>query len=189
MARLSSSRKGNMRVWNVGGKNISQLYNNLNYIIGANEIKVLGDDVAVFFLSKKEIRGQGLVQFKEDDDKVARYKEGRKNIYAWAVEKYSDYEKYNEERQSLSLPPLKPHLAVVEYKKIIDDYETWESEGMPLTGVDVAKKDDRVKVYACPECSKEFSNKEDFFSHLVSHQKESNGVNNSATDNKGKGKG
>lgn len=163
-----------MKLWNVSNKEISQLYNNQGYVIGANEVKELSDDVAVFLLSKREIKGRGLVQLKDTDDKAIRYKEARLNLYSWAKEKYQDYERHCEERQAQSLVALKPHKEISEYKDTIDKYEDWEAKGFPLDGLDLEVKDNRKVVYVCPVCNKEFDLKVAYFGHMRSHQKDEN---------------
>ena len=158
-----------MKVWNVGKEGINQLYNNLNYIIPAETIKEISDDIGTFLLSKRNIRGVGLVQLKDGDNKEERYKQGRKQIYDWAVEKYADYEKHCEERKGINQAELRPHQAILDYKKTIEEYEKWIEEGSKV--VDEFKEIvGEIKVFVCPECLKEFKTKEEYLQHTVSHR-------------------
>lgn len=178
-----------MRVWNVGSQQIKQLYNNKVVIIKSNEVIDLYDDLAVFLLSKREIRGQGLVQLKDSDSKEGRYKEGRKNIYSWAKEKWADYEKHCEERESQRLQPIKPHKEILPYKKTIDDYEEWVNNG-EIVSEELVGAIGAGKVYVCPHCDMEFVSKEGMLSHLKVHTEEVlNAVNSGSTANKGAGEG
>ena len=118
-----------MKVWNVSEKEIRQLYNNQAVRIAGNTVVEVGDDLAVFLLNKKEVRGQGLVQLKDGDKKEERYAQGRKQIYDWAQSKYSDYEKHCEEREEIKGRPLKPHQAILDYQKTIEEYDKWVASG------------------------------------------------------------
>ena len=178
------------KIWNAGEKEINQFYNNRNIRISANAIVELGDDATVFLLNKKSIRGQGLVQLKDGDSKEERYAQGRKQIYDWAQERYSDYEKHCEERESIRLNPVKPHQAILDFKKIIDDYEKWISEGSKVeAGLKEIVGEKKVTIYACPHCNKEFDIKVAYFGHLRSHEKEKTSVDTSSTGDKSKGEG
>ena len=161
-----------MRVWNAGSEDIYHLYNNLNYIIKAGEKKDISDDLAIFLLSRRNVRGMGLVPLRDDDNISDRYKEARNNMVAWAREKWGDYEKHCEEREAQKLQPLSPHQEILKYKKIIDEYELWEKEGFDVPDDISVKKDNVGKVYMCPHCDKEFNVKVAYFGHLRSHQKE-----------------
>jgi len=176
-----------MRLWNVGDNEIKQRYNSQAVIIKANSIEVLPDDTAVFLLSKREIRGKGLVQIKDGDNKEEHYAEGRLNIYNWNMQIYGDYEKHCEEREAQRLQALKPHEAVVEAKRIIDEYEKWIEDGKPVKDEIKETIGEKKTVYACPYCNKEFDVKVAYFGHLRSHQKEQNDT--SAGSNKSEGEG
>lgn len=176
-----------MKVWNVSNENIKQLYNSAVIDIKANSTMDLPDDVIVFLLGKKEIRGRGLVQLKEGDKKTNRYAEGRLNIYNWNKQIYGDYERHCEEREAQRLQPVKAHEAVLEAKKIIEDYEKWKSEGSQVAEA-LKETVGQTKVYACPHCVKEFNEKIAYFGHLRSH-KEKKDVTVSPASNKSEGEG
>lgn len=176
-----------MRLWHAGTEEINQFYNNIITVIKPNTIQDYPDDLAVFLLNKKEIKGLGLVQLKENDSKEARYKEARLSMFNWATEKYTDYERHSEEREGSGYKPMKPHAPIINYKKIIDDYNEWVEKGM-LTDFSQEVNDDKKTVYACPHCSKEFDVKVAYFGHLRSHQKGED-VNISTAGNTSQGKG
>ncbi len=179
-----------MKLWNVSDKEINQLYNSKNVVIPAGSVKDYNDDLAVFLLSKRPVRGQGLVQLKDNDSKKTRYEEGRLHMFEWATEKYSDYEKHCEERESQRLQPLKPHAEIVEYKKIIDDYNKWLEDGEQFDEGSVNDGIERKVTFACPYCeNKEFPSKEALKGHLMSHQKKERDVDTSTTSNKSSPKG
>jgi hypothetical protein len=178
-----------MKLWNVGENDIKQLYNSVPIIIKTDSTETIPDDTAVFLLSKREIRGKGLVQIKDGDNKAERYAEGRLNIYNWNTGLYSDYGKHCEEREGQRLQPLKPHEVVVEAKRIIDEYEKWIEEGKPVKEGIKETVGEKKTIYACPYCSKEFNMKVAYFGHLRSHQKESQNGNAGGIGNKGKGEG
>ena len=178
-----------MRIWNISNKDITQLYNNLAIVMKAESIVEVSDDCAVFLLNKKELVGKGLVQLKDSDNKEERYKEGRLNMYNWAVEKYTDYKRHCEEREAQRLQPIAPHKEISEHKAIIDDYEAWVAEGEIVRDEfkDVIKEAE--KVFACPYCDKEIANRTTYFEHLKTHEKEKDAVNIGATEDTGQGKG
>lgn len=161
-----------MRLWNTGQENIEQFFNRKMVVIPSNTILEVADDLAAFLLRKRELKGKGLVQYKEGSDKEERYKQGRLNVYNWAKEKYHDYEMHCEERKSISLQPLQPHVSIVKYKEIIDNYEKWIEKGQVVDEKFGKIADGRKTVYACPYCAKEFDVKVAYFGHLRSHQKE-----------------
>jgi hypothetical protein len=172
-----------MRVYNTGDSEIRQLYNNKPVVIPTGKEMDVFDDLGVFLLNKRDIRGFGLVQFKDGDNKADRYKQGRHQIYMWATEKYNDYIKHCEERREINQSPIPPHKEILEYKKTMEAYEKWESEGFPMPeGFD--KKPPKDKIYACPQCSQEFVYKALYFEHLKTHESEENGVNLSTTADK-----
>ena len=178
-----------MRVWNVGNEDITQLYNNLAIVAKTGRVVEVSDDCAAFLLNKKELIGYGLVQLKDGDSKEERYREGRLNIYNWAVARYEDYKRHCEEREAIKLQPLAPHKAILKFKATIDAYEKWVSEGEPVSEEfkDIPKETE--KVFVCPHCSKEFDAKIAYFGHMRSHEKEKNAVNIGATEDTGQGKG
>ncbi len=180
-----------MRLWSVSDKEINQLYNNRNIVIPAGSVKDYNDDLAVFLLSKRPVRGQGLVQLKDNDSKKDRYAEGRLHIFEWATEKYSDFEHHCEERESQRLQPLRPHAEIVEYKRLIDDYNKWVEEGCQFDEGSVSDGIERKITFACPYCEKDdFVSKEALKGHLMSHQKkEKVDVDTSTTGNKSSPKG
>jgi hypothetical protein len=171
-----------MRVWNISDKDISQLYNSKNYCIKANSIVELSDDLATFLLSKKQIRGLGLVQLKDGDSKEERYKQGRLQIFEWATEKYNDFLKHCEEREAQRLQPLAPHKEIKEYKAILDAYQVWEDEGMKVSKELQEVVGEKI-VFMCPICSKTFPERVSYFGHMKSHDKEKKDVNPSSTGN------
>lgn len=178
-----------MRVWNIGTKEINQLYNNLNIIIPPNTIKELPEDTAVFLLSKKNIRGMGLVQLKDGDSKEERYIQGRQQIYEAAISINSDYERHCEELREINKQPLKPHATILKAQKLIKEYDEWIEAGSPVSD-DLKEIVGEAKVmYGCPYCSKDdFPSKNALKGHMLSHSKEGADVNSSTVENKGKGK-
>ena len=176
-----------MKIWNVGEKDIKHLYNNRMFVIKANVVMEVSDDLGLFLLNNKTVRGFGLVQLKDGDKKGDCYIRGREQIYKWAVEKYADYEKHCEEREAQRLQPVKPHLAILEYKKTIDDYEKWLAEGQPIKKEYEGIIGER-KIFICPHCELEFQDKETYFGHITTHQKEENAVNIGAVKDTSKGK-
>lgn len=176
-----------MKIWNVGNKTIKHLYNNKMFVIKANTIMEVSDDLGLFLLNNKAIRGFGIVQLKDGDNKATCYMRGREQIYNWALEKYSDYEKHCEEREAQRLQPLKPHSAILEYKQTIDEYEKWLVEGQPIKK-EYEETIGEKKVFICPHCEQEFQDKETYFGHITIHQKEENAINISATEDTSKGK-
>ena len=177
-----------MRVWNVSEKEIKQFYNNQVVVIAGNTVVEVGDDLAVFLLNKKEVRGWGLVQLKDGDKKEERYAQGRKQIYDWAQEKYADYEKHCEEREEIKGRALKPHQAILDYQKTIEQYDEWVASGSKVKE-EFKEVVGEKRVFACPYCNKEFSERIAYFGHLRSHQKEEKDVNTSPTKNKSEGEG
>lgn len=175
-----------MKVWNISDKVIKQLYNNQAVIIQPNSVIDLPDDAVVFLLNKKEVRGQGLVQLKEGDNKEDRYKEARLNIKNWAQEKYADYERHCEEREEAKGRSLRPHEAILEYEQTIKDYNKWVEDGevvdVKLKGV-VGEK----KIYACAICPEEFSIREEYLEHLDSHKEKVDDVSRVSDEGEGKG--
>ena len=156
-----------MKVWNVSNKDIFKTYNSVSYKIPANSVTELTDDLVVFLLSKREVIGQGLVQYRDGDNKIENYKIARLNMYNWATEKWGDYLKHCEERESQSLLKLAPHKEVLVFKAIIDDYDKWSVEGFPMPkDLEDLKTDD--KVYVCPVCGKEFDSKNLYMAHYNS---------------------
>lgn len=178
-----------MKIWNVSDNEIWQMYNSKPIIIKENSMVEFSDDVAVFLLSKREIRGQGLVQVKDGDNKEERYNQARLSIYNWNKEIYDNFERHCEEREAQRLQPLKPHEEIVKAKKIIDDYESWVEKGKPVREEIKETIGEKKIVYACPYCSKEFDVKVAYFGHLQSHQKEKVNVDIGSVSNKGKGEG
>lgn len=172
-----------MRVWNVGNELIDQLYNSNRYAINPGQVLDVPEDCGVFMLNKRVIRGMGLVQLKDGDDKEARYIEGRENIYAWSKEKWHDYETHCEERQAQSLQPLKAHKEILKYKVNMDEYEQWDTLGriIPESIKPIAIEKERV--YLCSVCSKEFPSKTAFIEHSKIHHKEEALVNSCIVDN------
>lgn len=177
-----------MKVWLVGEEDVTQLYNNLPIVLKAGSVVEVNDECAAFLLNKKDLIGRGLVQLKEGDSKEARYKEGRLNIYNWALSKYEDYKKHCEEREAVRLQPLNPHKEILKFKAIIDLYEKWVNDGEVVKDEfkDVPKEVE--KIYLCPHCGKEATSKIAYFGHMRTHAKESN-VNIGATADTGQGKG
>jgi hypothetical protein len=175
-----------MKVWNVSEKQIEQMYNGNIITIGANAVLELSDDMAVWFLSKRDIRGKGLVQFKDGDDSNNRYSEGRTNMFNWANEKYEDYLLHCEEREAQKLQPLAPHAAIKEYKKIMDDYNAWKSLG-GISPDSVKNSNFSNKIYACAECSFETKDKNEYLNHIKTHLGATN-VNISPAANTSSGK-
>lgn len=176
-----------MKVWNVSEKEIRQLYNNSAVRISGNTVIDVGDDLAVFLLNKKEVRGKGLVQLKDGDKKEERYAQGRKQVYDWAKSKYADYEQHCEERESQSLRAAPPHEAIIEYQKTIEEYDKWVKAGSKVKE-EFKQVVGEIKVYACPYCEKEFEKKIALLGHMRSHQKGSD-VNTSSISNKSEGEG
>lgn len=179
-----------MKVWNVGEIEINQQYNGRNIYIKANQVVDVNDDAAVFLLNKKEIVGKGLVQLKDGDDKAGRYRQGRKQIYDWALGKHDDYMKHCEERQEINRPVFRPHQAILEFKKLIEEYEKWQADGEPVKE-EYHEKVGEVKVYLCPICEMEFKDKLVYLSHIPSHnehQEVGNAINTGPVADKGKGK-
>lgn len=179
-----------MNIWHAGEEEINQLYNNINIIVKAGSIKNYNDDLAVFLLNKRELRGKGLVQLKEGDNREERYVEARRNIYNWAKEKWRDYERHCEEREAQRLQPLKPHKEILKFKIIIDEYEKWEADGFPIPEEIIANKQKTEnKVFVCPYCGKEMTERVGYFGHLRSHQKKEEEVNVNAGAVKNEGAG
>ena len=179
-----------MKLWFIGDKQVIQLYNNNPLFIKPNSIVEYADDLAVFLLSKKELRGEGLVQLKENDKKEDRYKEARYNQYAWAQEKWADYEKHCEERKEAQKAPYQPHKEILKFKQIIENYEKWEASGFPVIDelkAEMQETKNEQKVFVCPYCSKEFSERVAYFGHMRSHNKEELSVNSGSIANKSKG--
>jgi len=170
-----------MRVWNTGTIDIKQLYNNKPIIIPAGKEVDVFDDLGVFLLNKRDIRGKGLVQLKDSDDKASRYQQGRYQIFMWATEKNNDYIKHCEERREINQSPIPPHKEILEYQKTIAEYNKWEADGFPMKE-EFTKKPDKNKVYVCPECSAEFVNKDVYFEHMGLHKKELNVNLSTVTD-------
>ena len=177
-----------MRLWNVGEKPIRQMYNSKLVTIEANQVIELADDLAVFLLGKREIRAQGLVQVKSGDSRKERYYQGKLQIYQWATQKYEDYEKHCEEREESKRHPLKPHQAILDYKKIIEEYDKWDQEGKPVGKDLMVEIDGRKVVYPCPDCDREFEDKTEYFKHLESHKEKVN-VDTGPVSNAGEGEG
>lgn len=172
-----------MKVYNVGTDEIRSMYNNKDFVFKPGSVTELPDDVAVFLLSKRQVRGMGLVQLKDSDSKVERYIEGRTNIYNWCKEKWADFEKHGEEREAQKLNALAPHKEILHYKVKIDDYEKWLAEGEKIpVGLGEVKSENTVTVYGCPYCSKTFDNQTGLKGHLMSHQKGKDVVTTSVTD-------
>ena len=178
-----------MRLWNMAAEDISRLYNNQTIIIKSGSIADYNDDLAVFLLGNKEVRGKGLVQLKEDDKKEDRYLQGRENIYQWNREIYDNYERHCEERESQRLQPLKPHEPIIKAKKIIDEYEKWQNEGKPIPKEIGKVERTLTAIYLCPICNEEFSTKELYFAHFSTHQKEEVSVNDISSNSTSSGKG
>jgi hypothetical protein len=160
-----------MRLWNVGPDEIRSMYNNKDYVFKPNQIVELADDISVFMLSKRQVRGMGLVQLKDSDNKAERYREGRTAIYNWCKEKWSDFEKHGEEREAQKLNALSPHKEIMHYKVKINDYENWLANGEKNPDGMTESKTDATVVYGCPYCSKTFDNQTGLKGHLMSHQK------------------
>lgn len=177
-----------MKVWNVSGQTIKQLYNNRIVIIQPNSAVEFGDDLAVFLLNKKEIRGAGLVQLKETDNREERYKQGRYQIYQYADEKYNDYLRHCEEREAQRLQPLTPHKEIQEWKAKIDEYEKWQKEGEKVDKklVDTLGE---TRVYVCAMCDMEFTSKEGYLKHSKVHEEDKNAINIGAAADTGQGEG
>lgn len=178
-----------MHIWSVGDEDITQLYNNLAIVIKAGSIVDVGDECAVFLLNKKELVGKGLVQLKDGDSKEARYKEGRLNIYNWAVGRYEDYKRHCEEREAIKLQPLAPHKEILQHKAKIDAYEKWVNEGEPVSDEFKDVPGEVEKVFVCPHCSKEVTSRIAYFGHMRTHEKEKNAINIGAVEDTGQGKG
>lgn len=176
-----------MKVWNISENLIKQMYNSKVILIPANSIIELSDDCVVFLLGKKEVRGHGLVQVKDGDNKADRYSQGRDNMYKWSSEIYANYLNHCEERESIKLQPLKPHAPIVQAKQIIDDYEKWVENGRPVKE-ELKEVIGEKKVFVCPHCNKEHDSKIAYFGHLRSHKEDNNGINAVTVENKSKGK-
>jgi hypothetical protein len=176
-----------MKVWNISDVEIKQMYNSKIFIIPANTMVDLGDDLVAFLLSKPEIRGKGLVQVKDGDSKEARFKEGKLNIYKRASQIYRDYERHCEERGEINKTSMKPHKEILEAKRVMDEYEKWLADGEIVQEAIKDEKIGETKVYMCPICNKEFDVKVAYFGHMRSHEKGKDDT--SGTSNKSTGKG
>ena len=172
-----------MKVWNAGLELIDQLYNSKRIAINPNQVVDLMEDCAVFMLNKRQLRGMGLVQLKDDDVKENRYLEARENIYNWSKEKWADYEKHCEERGDQNKAFLKPHKEILKYKVAIDDYEKWDAEGRIIPENIKPVVEEKEKVYICPVCMKEFDSRIAFTGHNRSHQKENKEADDSTAVN------
>ena len=176
-----------MKIWNVGDKEIKHFYNSRMIIIKPNSAIDVSDDVGLFMLNRPEVRGLGLVELKEGDNKAECYKKGRKQIYLRATSKYNDYLRHCEEREAQRLQPLAPHTEIIEYKNMIDDYDNWVKEGQPIKEEYQEIVGER-KIFVCPHCSLEFNKREDYFGHLPLHNKENGNADIGVVGNTGQGK-
>jgi len=176
-----------MKVWNTGTEEIKQKYNSKVFVIPPNTMAELNDDLVAFLLAKPEVRGRGLVQVKDGDNKEERYRLGRENVYKRALIINEDYDRHCEEREQVRKLPLRPHKEILEAKEIIAGYEKWLDEGKPVPKEIKGEKVGETKVFVCPHCSKEFGDRVAYFGHMRSHEKEKNDDTVNGED-KGKGK-
>jgi hypothetical protein len=178
-----------MRLWNVGEKDVEQFCNSKPYVIKANSMVDLPDDVVPFLLSRKDLRGKGVVQVREGDNKAEKYEQARINIYNWNRQICNDYNVYCEERKSMNLQPDQPHAAIIEARRIVEEYDKWVENGKPIKEELKDTIGEKKTVYACPYCNKEFGEKIAYFGHIRSHQKEDRVVHTGSVSNKSEGEG
>lgn len=177
-----------MKLWNVSEKEIKHLYNSRVYIIKTNSVIDVSDDVGLFLLNRPEVRGSGLVELREGDNKAECYKQGRRQMYLWASGKYDDFLRHCEEREAQRLQPLNPHKEILEYKKIIDGYENWQKEGEPVKE-EFKEIVGEKKIFLCPNCIQEFNSRQEYLDHIPLHNKGVISGNIGVVSNTGQGKG